>query len=329
MENGKMRAVVARVYGGPEVLGVETVEVPEVGRGELLVRVRAAGVNPLDWRMRQGHLRFLSAFKKRRILGRDVAGEVVSVGEDVENFRAGDKVYAMIGGLFGGYAEYAAVEQDVASKMPENLSYEEASAVPLAALTAVQALRGALRDLPHDCDEALGRRRVLVNGASGGVGTFAVQFAKIFGAEVTAVCSDRNAELVQELGANHVVDYNKEDFTRHEGRYDVIFDVVGNRSFNSCRAALRTGGIYVTTEPSPGGFIWQALTLPGENKKARVVIVKAGGRDLSLLKSLFEAGQMRVVSDTVYPLEKSSEAHMHGETGHARGKIVLSMDDTG
>ena len=325
MENGKMRAVVARGYGGPEVLKTEGVEIPEARSNELLVKVYAAGVNPLDWRMRRGHLRPLSGLKRRRVPGRDVAGEVVSVGEGVESFRAGDKVYAMLGSLFGGYAEYAVVGEDAAAHMPENLTYEEAAAVPLAALTAIQSLRGALRDLPHDCDEALGRRRVLINGASGGVGTFAVQFAKVFGAEVTAVCSADNAALVEGLGANHLVDYSEEDFTRHEGRYDVIFDVVGKRSFNACRRALRPGGIYVTTELLPGNFLWQVLTFPGENKKARVTVVKTSGRDLSLLKSLFEAERMKVVTDEVYPLEGAADAHRHGETGHARGKIVLKI----
>ena len=169
MENGKMRAVVARGYGGPEVLKNEGVEAPQPRSNELLVKVQAAGVNPLDWRMRRGHLWPLGGLK-RRVPGRDVAGEVVEVGRGVEGFRVGDRVYAMLGSLFGGYAEYAVVDGDAAARMPENLSFEEAASAPLAALTAVQALRGALRDLPHDCDEALGRRRVLVNGASGGVG---------------------------------------------------------------------------------------------------------------------------------------------------------------
>lgn len=320
-----MRAVLARGHGGPKVLGVEEVERPIVADGKLLVRVFAAGVNPLDWRLRRGELRPITAFKRRWIPGRDIAGDVVAVGEGVEDFQAGDKVYAMLGSVFGGYAEYAVVDGEAAAPMPENLSYEEVAGVPLAALTAIQGLRGALRDLPHDCDEALGRRRVLINGASGGVGTFAVQLARIFGAEVTAVCSAKNVGLVRELGADRAVDYEEEDFTGHRDRYDVIFDVVGNRSFNACRRALRSGGIHVTTELLPGNFLWQVLTFPGENRKARVVIVKTSGRDLGLLKSLFEAHRLRVVSDEVYPLEDAAAAHAHGETGRARGKIVLRV----
>ena len=322
-----MRAVLARGHGGPKVLGVEEVERPVVADGKLLVRVFAAGVNPLDWRLRRGELRPITAFKRRWIPGRDIAGEVAAVGNRVEGFQVGDKVYAMLGPVFGGYAEYAVVDGDAAASMPENLSYEEAAGVPLAALTAIQGLRGALRDLPHDCDQALGRRRVLINGASGGVGTFAVQLAGIFGAEVTAVCSAKNAGLVEGLGADRVVDYGEEDFTGHLDRYDVIFDVVGNRSFNACRRALRPGGIYVTTELLPGNFLWQVLTFPGENRKARVVIVKTSGRDLGLLKSLFEACRLRVVLDEVYPLEDAAAAHAYGETERARGKIVLKVGE--
>ncbi len=318
-----MRAVVSKGHGGPKVLRIEEVERPQAGDRQLLVKVRAAGINPIDWRLRRGELRPVTALKRQRIPGRDVAGEVVAVGDRVDGFEPGDRVYAMVRGLFGASAEYAVVDQDVAAPMPENLSYEEAGAVPLAALTAIQGLRGALRDLPHDCDEALGRRRVLINGASGGVGTFAVQLARIFGAEVTAVCSAKNLELVRELGADHSIDYAEEDFTRRTSLYDVVFDVVGNKSFATCRQALRPGGIYVTTEPKPKGFLWQALTFPGENRKARVVLAKTSGRDLTLLKDLFEAGKVRVVMDRVYPMEEAAEAHAYCEAGHVRGKVSL------
>lgn len=320
----KMRAVVSNGHGGPKVLRVEEVEKPKLGDRQLLVRVRAAGVNPIDWRLRRGELRPITALKRRRIPGRDISGEVVAVGAQVEGFETGDHVYAMLDGIFGGYAEYAVVSQDAAAHMPNNLSFEEAAAVPLAALTAIQALRGALRDLPHDCDEALGRRRVLVNGASGGVGTFAVQIARTFGAQVTAVCSAKNLNLVRDLGAQHALDYAEEDFAENANLYDVIFDVVGNRSFLACRRALRPGGIYVTTEPNPKNFSLQVLTFPGENKKARVVLARPSGRDLALLKDLLVAEKIRVVMDRVYPLEKAAEAHAYCEAGHVRGKVVLT-----
>lgn len=321
--HNKMRAILMRGHGGPKVLRTEEVERPEARGKKVLIEVRAAGVNPVDWRIRRGELRPVSALMPRRVPGRDVAGVVAAVGNEVHGFAVGDRVFAMLDGASGGgYAEYAVAGEDAIAAMPNNLSFEEAAAVPLAALTAVQAIR----DAPHACDTGeLARRKVLVNGASGGVGTFAVQFAKISCAEVTAVCSAESATLAGELGADHVLDYEEEDFARHEERYDVIFDVVGNRSFGACRLALRPAGVYVTTEPGPRNFLSQVATIPA-HKKACVVLVKPSGEDLSLLKQLFEAGRLRVVLDSVYPLEEATEAHAHGETGHARGKIVLRVD---
>jgi NADPH:quinone reductase-like Zn-dependent oxidoreductase len=327
----KMHAILARGHGGPKVLRTVEVERPEARAKKILIEVHAAGVNPVDWRIRRGDLRPLSYLMPHRILGRDVAGVVVDVGDEVHGFEVGDRVFAMLDGVSGGgYAEYAVAGEKASAPMPENLTFEEGAAVPLAALTAVQAIRDALREVtrnaPHACDTGeLARRKVLINGASGGVGTFAVQFAKISGAEVTAVCSAESAALARELGAHVVVDYKEEDFARHEERYDVIFDVVGNRSFGACRRALRSAGVYVSTEPGPRNFLSQVATIPA-HKKARVVLVKPSGEDLSLLKQLFEAGRLRVVLDSVYPLEEAAEAHAHGETGHARGKIVLRVD---
>ena len=327
----KMRAIVARGHGGPKVLRTEQVERPEARGKKVLIEVRAAGVNPVDWRIRRGELRPLSFLLPHRVPGRDVAGVVVELGDEVRGFEVGGRVFVMLDGASGGgYAEYAVAGEGAVAPMPENLSFEEAAGVPLAALTAVQAIRDALREVtrnaPHACDTGQHeRRKVLLNGASGGVGTFAVQFAKISGAEVTAVCGAESAALARELGADHVVDYKEEDFARHQERYDVIFDVVGNRSFGACKRALRPAGVYVTTEPGARNFLSQVATIPA-HKKARVVLVKPSGEDLSLLKQLFEAGRLRVVLDSVYPLEEAAGAHAHGETGHTRGKIVLRVD---
>lgn len=327
----KMRAIVARGHGGPKVLRTEEVERPEARGKKVLIEVRAAGVNPVDWRIRRGELRPLSFLLPHRVPGRDVAGVVVELGDEVRGFEVGGRVFAMLDGASGGgYAEYAVAGEGAVAPMPENLTFEQAAGVPLAALTAVQAIRDALREVtrnaPHACDTGqLERRKVLINGASGGVGTFAVQFAKISGAEVTAVCGAESAALARELGAAHVVDYKEEDFAWHQERYDVIFDVVGNRSFGVCKPALRPAGVYVTTEPGPRNFLSQVATIPA-HKKCRVVLVKPSGEDLSLLKQLFEAGRLRVVLDSVYPLEEAAEAHAHGETGHTRGKIVLRVD---
>jgi len=221
------------------------------------------------------------------------------------------------------------VEAGAVAPMPEKLSFEEAAGVPLVALTALRAVREALREVkenaPHACDAgALERRRVLVNGASGGVGTFAVQLAKIFGAEVTAVCGARNASFVREIGAARVIDYDEEDFASGGETYDVIFDVVANRSYRACKRVLRPGGVYVTTEPGPRQFASQVLTMPND-RKARVVLAKPSGDDLSMLGTLLDAGRLRVVLDRVYPLEEAAEAHAHDEAGHGNGKTVLSI----
>ncbi len=327
-----MRAIVTRGHGGRKVLRMEEVERPAARGKKVLIEVCAAGVNPVDWRIRRGEFRPLSALMPRRVPGCDVAGVVAAVGDEVHGFALGDRVFTMLGGVAGGgYAEYTVAGEDGIATMPKNLSFEEAAAVPLAALTAVQAIRDALREVvrnaPHACDTGeLARRKVLINGeGSGAVGTFAVQFAKISGAEVTAVCSVESSAFARELGADHVVDYQEEDFARHKERYDVIFDVVGNRSFGACKRVLRPAGVYVTTEPGPRNFLSQVATIPA-HKKARVVLVKPSGEDLSLLKQLFEAGRLRAVLGSVYPLEDAAEAHAHGETGHARGKIVLKVD---
>lgn len=317
-----MRAAVMRSYGGPEVLGVEEVPRPQATGRRLLVKVRATSVNPIDWRIRRGELRFLTGNRFPRIPGRDFCGEVVETGPGTRSFRAGDEVYGMLGGLFGASAEYAAVSERLVAAKPPSLSHEEAAAVPLAGLTALQALRdaGGLRGGRPATNVP---RQVLVNGASGGVGTFAVQLARSFGAGVTAVCSSRNADLVRDLGAGEVIDYNEEDFARRVGAYDIIFDAVGNRNYAACRRALSPNGVYVTTEPGPRGFLEQSLTLPSSGKKARVVLVRNNARDLEFLLEMIEQGKVRPVIDGLYPLAEVSDAHAYSETKRARGKIVV------
>jgi len=219
-----MKAVIINRYGSPDVLQYQDVELPQIKRDQLLVRVHAASVNPIDWKIRKGMLRLFTGNSFPMILGFDVSAEVVEVGQSVTQFKPGDLIYARLDQLPGGaYAEYAAVAAKVAALKPENLTHEEAAAVPLAALTALQALRdeGGLQP----------GHKVLINGSSGGVGTFAVQIAKAMAAEVTAVCSPKNIELAKTLGADHTLDYTQQDFTQDVARYDIIFDAVGNRSF--------------------------------------------------------------------------------------------------
>jgi 2-desacetyl-2-hydroxyethyl bacteriochlorophyllide A dehydrogenase len=313
-----MKAAVINRYGTPDVLQVGEVDVPLIQPNQMLVKVFATSINPIDWKMRRGMLSFATGNKFPIVLGFDVSGEVVQVGERVTRFRLGDLIYAQMNQLTGGaYADYAAVAESVAAAKPTNMSHAEAAAVPLAGMTALQGLRdqGKL-DVGH---------KVLINGASGGVGTFAVQIAKALGAEVTAVCSSQNAELVRSLGADRVIDYAQQDFTQAAVKYDIVFDVVGNRSLAACQPVLQPKGVYVTTQPYPAQYFQSFLTRLIPGPQARVVLVKPNSDDLIYLKEQIEAGKIRSVIDRTYPLAEIAVAHTYSETGRAIGKIVITV----
>jgi 2-desacetyl-2-hydroxyethyl bacteriochlorophyllide A dehydrogenase len=261
-------------------------------------------------------LKVLTGNKFPMILGFDVSGEVIEAGTQVTQFQPGDQIYAHLNQLPGGaYAEYAAVAEKSAAAKPTNMSHEEAAAVPLAGMTALQAWRDEGNLKPG--------QKVLINGASGGVGTFAVQIAKLMGAEVTAVCGTSNVELVKSLGADSVIDYKQQDFTKDTTKYDIIFDVVGNSSLSACKNILQPNGIYITTQPYPGNFLQSFLTrlLPGQ--KYKVVLLQSKGSDLAYLKQQIEAGKIRAIVDRTYPLSEIASAHTYSEAGHAVGKIVI------
>lgn len=319
-----MRALAYHRYGGPEVLGMAELPDPEPGPEEVLVRVRAAGVNPLDWRLRSGHLRPFLRASFPMVPGADLAGEVVTAGSAVRRFQPGDAIYAMLPPAAGGAsAELARVPVDAAAGKPDNLSFEQAAAVPLAALTALQALRNLGRTAPG--------MRVLVNGGSGGVGHFAVQIARTLQAEVTAVASSRNQELLAELGAHHTVDYTERDFLDLGRQWDVIFDAAARRSFWECLPALSRRGVYVTTLPGGGpAFAWLATRvagLVGYGKRASFVMVQGRGDELEELRQWIEAGRVLPRIDRTFPLEEGAAAQKESEEGHTRGKIVLTLAD--
>jgi NADPH:quinone reductase-like Zn-dependent oxidoreductase len=317
-----MKAVVIDGYGGSDVLHVREVATPVAHPGEVLIRVRAAGVNPVDWKIRRGDIR---PFVPRRfpfIPGGDIAGEVETLGEGASRFRPGTPVFALCGAARGGgYAEFVAVKEDRLARKPEAWSFEEAAAVPIAGLTALQALR----DLG-----GLGEgQSVLVNGASGGVGHLAVPIARVLGARVVAAtCGPRNVDFVRALGADPVLDYTHDDFTRRSDSYDVIFDAVATSSFPACRLVLKPAGTYIATLPSPSVLFWsaaQAFRL-GPHQRARFIHVKASGVDLDYLARLADDGRLRPTLDRVLPLDQVREAHTASEGGHTRGKIVLKID---
>jgi len=323
-----MRAIVYHKYGSPDVLQLEEVEKPSPKDDEVLVKAYAASVNALDWHLLRADP-FLARLNmglikpKHQILGADVAGRVEAVGRNVKQFRPGDEVFGDIfeSGL-GGFAEYAKAQEDAWVLKPANLSFDEAAAVPVAALTALQGLRDKGQIRPG--------QKVLINGASGGVGTFAVQIAKALGAEVTAVCSMGNLDMVRSLGADQVIDYTKEDFTKKEQRYDLILAANGYHQILDYRRALSPMGRYVMTGGSMAQFfeaiaLGPVISMTG-SKKLGNFLAKANQKELVIIKELLEAGKVKPVIDRRYPLSEVAEAIRYVEAGHARGKVVITVD---
>jgi NADPH:quinone reductase-like Zn-dependent oxidoreductase len=320
-----MKAVIYTQYGPPDVLRFTEVAKPTPKDDEVLIKLYAAAVNPLDRHFMRGEPFFLRLgglrTPKFKILGVDMAGRVEAVGSDVKQFRPGDDVFG--GGVgVGGFAEYACAPEGALALKPASLSFEGAASVPVAGITALQGLRDKGRIQPG--------RKVLVDGASGGVGTFAVQIAKSFGAEVTAVCSTRNVDTARSLGADHVIDYSREDFTRSGQRYDLIFAANAYHSIFDYRRALSEGGIYAA---AGGGWaqIFQAmllgpiLSLIG-SRKMGFVAAKMTTKDLTFLANLVETGKVVPIIDKRYPLGDVAEALRYLEEGHAQGKVVITIE---
>lgn len=313
-----MRVVEYDRFGGPEELKVRERTRPVPKRGQVLVRVVASALNPKDIMLRSGKFRLFSGARFPRRTGFDWAGEVVEVGSEVRDVLVGARMFGMFDGFQGGAcAEYVVSDVARCAAAPESISLKEASGVPLAALTALQAYRNLAK--------LEAGQRVLVNGASGGVGTFAVQLARALGAEVDATTSEKNRALVTELGAQDVYDYNKLDLTRHGKRYDVVFDVFGNLPFDVVKQALTTLGVQITTVPSVKHGLVAAKTLL-RPQRFQLVSVKARQSDLCFIAGLIDRKQLRPVIDSVYPLERIGDAYRHLATKRARGKILIEID---
>ena len=314
-----MKAIGFRRYGGADVLELLDVPRPRLAPDGVLIRVVAAAVNPADWRIRSGQFRFFARLTLPFVPGSDVAGVVEAVGPAVTRFRPGDAVYAMLPSLAGGgYAEYAAAPERDTACMPANLPYEEAAAVPLAGLTALQALRDQANLRPG--------AHILINGASGGVGSFAVQIAKALGAQVTAVCSGRNAALALDLGADMVIDYTQTDITAGDARYDVVFDAANAYPVWRWRRVLRPGGTAVSVNPGYALPPLKWLLRLSRRERLCSLLVQPGGADLETITGWIAASAVRPVVDRSYSLADAGAAHRHSETGRARGKIVLAVD---
>jgi len=320
-----MKAIIYKEYGSPDVLRLVEIAQPVPAAGEALVRVRAASINMADRYLVSGKpimVRLMSGGLLRPRSGRigaDIAGEVVATGPDANKFRPGDAVFADLAACgFGGFSEYVAVPERYLARKPANLTFEQAAAVPMAAVTALQALRDKAQVQPG--------QRVLIYGASGGVGTFAIQIARALGAEVTAVVSPRNVAMARSLGADQVIDYTREDFAAGGGRYDAIIAANGNRALDDYRRTLANGGVVVVTGGSMGQ-IFKAM-LPGAargGKRVTALSARPDGDDLAAVTELIEAGRVMPVIDGCYPLAGVAAAMRHLEEAHPQGKVVLAV----
>ena len=321
-----MKAIVHYRYGSPDVLELADIEMPTIDDDGVLVRIQAASINAFDWHILRGHpdlVRTSAGLRRptRHVAGVDLAGRVEAVGRNVTQFGIGDDVFGERGGAF---AEYAVAREDSLALKPARLTYEQAAAVPMAGLTALQALR--------DKGQVTSGQRVLVNGAAGGVGTFAVQLAKAFGAQVTGVCGPNHVDLVRSIGADEVIDYTRHDFTRSERRFDLIIDIASNRPLRACRHVLVPEGVLVVVGAPPGRWLAPVL-----RPAIAVVLSRFGSQrmlpflaerrqsDLAVLGELLEAGKLTPVIDRTYPLSETADAMRYVEHGHVGGKVVISI----
>jgi len=324
-----MKAVIHSAYGPPDELQIQEVEKPFPGENEILIKIHASSVTTSDCNIRNMtfvpkalRLPIRAGFgyntPKNNILGFDLAGEVEAVGGKVTKFKVGDEVFGTTEPFYGAHAEYVCLPEDaVVTKKPENLTYEEAATVPVIGNTALHFIR--------DMGNVQAGDKILINGASGGIGTFAVQIAKYYGAEVTGVCSTANLGMVKSLGADHVVDYTVEDFTQSNQNYDVIFDAVGVSSFSRCKNSLKENGLYLHTLPKLEILLLMLWTSLWDGKKVKMEGAPAKLENLKDLKEMIEAEKLKTIIDRTYPLEEIVEAFKHVEGGHKKGNVAITV----
>jgi 2-desacetyl-2-hydroxyethyl bacteriochlorophyllide A dehydrogenase len=318
-----MKAAVCTSYGKPEVLQLKEVEKPTPKEDQILLKIHSSSVTSGDARVRRADpyvIRLIFGFKRPRksVLGVVVAGEVESVGSKVSKFKAGDKVFGTTGMSFGAHAQYQCIsENGTLALIPENISYEEAAAIPFGGTASLHFLRKG---------NVKAGEKILIYGASGALGTMAVQLAKDMGAEVTAVCSGKNTEMVNELGADKVIDYTKEDFTKNGETYDVIFDTIGKSSFSAGMKSLKKKGVMLLASAGMGLMLRGAVTSILGSKKVISGVIKESAEDMQFFKKLIEAGKLKAVVDKVYALEEITMAHAHVDKGHKKGNVIINMN---
>ena len=322
-----MKAIICTKYGSPDVLQLKDVEKPTPNDNEVIISIYAASVTVGDCEIRRfdmplwlwlpARIGFGLRGPRKKILGQDLAGEIESVGKNVKRFKKGDQIFARTGFSLGAYAENICLsEEGLISIKPTNINFEEAATVPMGGLTALYYLRKGNIQRGH---------KILINGASGSIGTLAVQISKYFGAEVTGVCSTRNLDMVRSIGADHVIDYTKEDFTKSSETYDIIFDVVGKSSFSHSLKSLKKNGYYLLANPGLSQIIRGRLTSIRSSTKVIAGTLNEKIEDLIFLKDLIEANKIKTVIDRRYSLEQTSEAHRYVEKGHKKGNVVITI----
>jgi 2-desacetyl-2-hydroxyethyl bacteriochlorophyllide A dehydrogenase len=320
-----MKAIISTKYGAPEVLQIQEVEKPVPGENEILIKIHATSVSSGDARMRRADpfvIRLIFGFSKPRkaIPGVVVAGEIEALGSSVSRFKAGDQVFGSSGMAFGAHAEYVVVPEDaVLALKPEKISYEEAAAIPFGGTAAMHFLRLA---------NIQAGQKVLVYGASGALGTIGIQLAKNFGAEVTAVCSSANSELVKSLGADKVIDYTKEDFTGNREQYDVVFDTLGKSPLRRTLRSVKNGGQLLLASAGMGTMVSGAFRSAFSKKKIVSGVIKETSEDMNYFKQLIEDGKLKAVIDRIYTLKQISEAHAYVDKGHKKGNVIIAINHT-
>jgi NADPH:quinone reductase-like Zn-dependent oxidoreductase len=327
-----MKAIVINQFGTPDVLKIQTdIPTPSISSDQVLIKIYAAGLNPLDWKIRQGDLKFILGSEFPMVLGNDASGVIAEIGSAIQNFKIGDEVYCLLDtsakasltgfAKSGAYAQMAVTREDTLSLKPKVMTHSEAASVPLAALTAYQALHYKAKIKSGD--------KVLINGASGGVGIFATQLAKLAGANVTAVCSEANTDMVTTLGADVIVDYKSQKVTELNEKFDIIYDIAGSISFSQCRKKLTNTGVFISNLASLVNMLSSALypilSVLGFKKKNTFAWVKSSGEDLSIISNMINSRQLNTVIDRTYKMEDIKEAHSFSQTGRVKGKIVLDI----
>lgn len=312
-----MKAIVINRFGPPAVLEEGEIEKPDVKEDELIIRVKSGSVNPVDWKQRKGNHRFLFGAKFPIVLGYDVAGKVIETGSGVDHFQKGDYVCGVLPkkSYGGGMAEYVSAPEKCFARIPENEGSYQYAVLPLAGLTSLQALR--------DKGEIKKGDRILIIGAAGGVGHYAVQFARIFGAEIFAVSSESHRPFLEKLAKTHFIDYHRQDILQLNEKFDVIYDGVGKYTFLKCKHLLKPGGIYINTLPRPKMLVHKLLSLFTRRKKIRGILMKQRRKDLAQLVSWVEEGTIRLCIDREFSIHEAAEAHAYSEAGHTEGKILI------